>query len=58
MFKAEMFIELEYTHLCYRCPFYHYMGGNVHECDIGERWEADDNMRPKSCPLQEVKVMK
>ncbi len=58
IFKTEVYVELEYEHLCHGCPFYDYMGGNFRECSATkQRWQSEQCTRPDWCPLREVEEM-
>lgn len=58
LFKAEVFVLLEYDSLCWGCFFFS-GGGGENECELAfTKWESDECVRPAWCPLKEVKVMK
>jgi len=58
LFKAEVYVELEYETLCSRCFFFS-GGSGFNECSLmSKAWASDTTDRPEDCPLKEVKVMR
>ena len=54
IYKAEIYVELEYEKLCYGCPFF-----REPTCSLARKdFESDEDLKPDWCPLQEVKVMR
>jgi hypothetical protein len=55
IYKAEIYVELEYTNQCYGCPFFRH----TLRCSLaGKEIDQEEDLRPDWCPLQEVKVMR
>ena len=58
IYKAEVFVELEYDTLCSGCFFYSGGGGFTNMCELTkDEWESETCDRPVWCPLKEVKVL-
>ncbi len=57
LFKAEIYIDLEYDNLCSGCRFFSGSSGTFC-CELtGEEWDAETTDRPNICPLQKVNVL-
>jgi hypothetical protein len=54
LYKAEVYIELQYENLCYRCIF-----AGASRCKLSnKKWMSEEtNDRPSWCELKEVKVV-
>ncbi len=58
IYKAEVFVELHYEHLCSGCRFLT-CGMDTNTCRLVEKeWETETTDRPKWCPLKEVQVLR
>jgi hypothetical protein len=55
IFKAEIYVELEYTNLCYGCPFFRH----ATSCSLAKKdFDTEEDLKPDWCPLKEVQVMR
>ena len=55
IYKADIYVELEYTNLCYGCPFF----SNTTRCSLARKdFDTEEDLKPDWCPLQEVQVMR